>query len=227
MSRAVVLFARSPAREAVAKGLRIATAAPLFGALFTAWIDAARQHGAMPVVACAAEDRAALEALANHRCLWLTQRGVTFGARVAAAADDAFALGFRAVLIAATDAPPTAALAGAFAALDDGRPVIAPARDGGINFLGITQPEPALLTRLAPRQRNLVALCRAYFAELVLLDAVVDVDSPASLAAARRDEAWRLWRALLVLPVVEPMTVAFHIRRGVARVTSSRPPPAL
>lgn len=187
---AIVLFARSPEREAVAKGMR--AAAPLFGAVIRAWLHAAEMHGAMPLIACEPQDRAALARIAPEiERGWLVQRGDRFGARVAAAAADAFAGGFEGVLIAAIDAPPPSDLDRALDALARGRSVIAPARDGGINFIGIARPEPELLARLTPRRRDLVALCRASLGALLVLRVATDIDSPSALAAARREATWR------------------------------------
>jgi glycosyltransferase A (GT-A) superfamily protein (DUF2064 family) len=215
---AIVLFARSPEREAAAKGMR--AAAPLFGAVIGAWLEAARTHGAMPVIACADEDRAALAAIAPHVGRgWLEQRGERFGARVAAAACDAFALGYARVIIAAIDAPPPSDLGRTLDVLARGVNVIAPARDGGINFIGVTSPERELLERFTPRRRDLVRLCRAHFDALLVLRVATDIDSPSALDAARRERAWRafvppriLEHAALAAPLIHRITPALPPR---------------
>jgi glycosyltransferase A (GT-A) superfamily protein (DUF2064 family) len=184
-SRAVVLFARSPEREASAKRMRFA--APLFRALVALWLDAARRCEAKPVIACANEDREALASIAPEiEREWIEQRGTTFGQRVACVTGEAFARGFDAVLIAAIDAPPHD-LDEAFAKLDAGTPVISPSRDGGINFIGLVQPEPELLAQLELRRRDL----REQFASFDVVRGSIDLDNESAIAIARTDRAWR------------------------------------
>jgi glycosyltransferase A (GT-A) superfamily protein (DUF2064 family) len=179
----LLLFARSPEREAAAK--RMPGAAPLFSAVIAAWLDAARRHGAAALIACEAEDRAALAKIAPHvERRWIEQRGRTFGERVVAAAGEAFA-GSDAVIIAAIDAPPPRDLGAAFAAVASGRVVVGPARDGGVNFIGLARLDAALLANLTLRR------CRERCARLLVLRAVTDLDSPASVSAARNERAWR------------------------------------
>lgn len=187
--RSIVLFARAPEREAAAK--RMPSAAPLFRAVVAAWLDAARRHGAIPLIACADEDRDALAAIAPAiERGWIAQSDASFGTRVADAADEAFSCGFDSIIVAAIDAPPPHDLGRAFDALDRGVAVVGPARDGGVNFIGLTWPDRALLEKLTPRRRDLVALCRAHFASLLVLHAATDVDSAAALAFARNEKAW-------------------------------------
>lgn len=206
MSRAVVIFARSPQREALAKRLRIETAAPLFRSLTEAWIAAARAHGATPIVAS--------EELITVEAMHIPQRGHRFGARVAAAAADAHALGFTSVVIAAIDAPPPAALGAAFEALEQGSVVIAPARDGGVNLIGVGLDELAFLAAIVPRQRDLVARCRAHFEQLVVLEETVDVDDDASL------------RLVLDDGIIVPLPIVGATSDGVRTPQQSRAPPA-
>ncbi|HLJ73659.1 MAG TPA: hypothetical protein VKU62_03670, partial [Thermoanaerobaculia bacterium] len=70
MRRALVIFARSPEREAVAKRLPLHRAAALFRANLAAWTRAARA--------------------AKADVLRIEQHGETFGERLANTADDAF-----------------------------------------------------------------------------------------------------------------------------------------
>jgi len=217
MRRSIVLFARSPEREASAKRMRFA--APLFRALIASWLDAARRHHATPVIACAADDRDALASIAPEiEREWIEQRGDSFGERVAHATDETFKRGFDAVLVAAIDAPPHD-LAAAFASLERGIPVISPSRDGGINFIGLVQPEPELLARLELHRRDLVHVCKRHFrnagvppagqaaspppggetppaqppgtAAFHVICGSIDVDNESALAIARTDRAWR------------------------------------
>ena len=217
MRSAIVLFARSPEREAAAKGLPVSTV-PLFRAVIAAWLEAAERHGAEALVACAAEDRPAFAPDVD----WIEQRGESFGARVANAAAAAFAR-FDAVLIAAIDAPPPADLGRAFDALARGVAVVGPARDGGVNFVGLTSLDVALLTRLAPRRSDLVRVCREHCGELLVLDSATDVDSIASLEQARRDRAWRGYFHVVALPGV---VWASGLPPVIPREVASRPPPA-
>jgi glycosyltransferase A (GT-A) superfamily protein (DUF2064 family) len=218
--RAVVLFARSPEREAAAK--RMPSAAPLFRAVIVAWLRVAHAHGAIPLIACEPRDRDSLAAIAP-KCerAWIEQQPGAFGTRVADAASAAFTLGFSSVILAAIDAPP-ADLHAAFDALERGVAAIAPARDGGVNFIGLTSPHRALLEQLAPHRRDLVALCRAHLRDVVVLDTTTDVDSPQALEAAKREKAWRGYFAMnsFATPRLQ------HVHRGVARHLPSRAPPA-
>ncbi|HEX2059763.1 MAG TPA: DUF2064 domain-containing protein [Thermoanaerobaculia bacterium] len=219
--RAVVLFARSPEREAAAK--RMPSAAPLFRAVIAAWLRAAHAHDAMPVIACEPRDRESLASIAPAlgRC-WIEQRPGAFGTRVADAVAATFVLGYDAVLLAAIDAPPSD-LGAAFGALDEGRAVIAPARDGGVNFIGLTSPNRALLEQLAPHRRDLVALCERHLDRVVVLETTTDVDSPSSLKFARHEKAWRPYFPVLQLHPATPF------RSDLPVVTSplpSRAPPA-
>lgn len=210
----ILLFARSPEREAAAK--RMPGAAPLFRAVIAAWLEAARRHGAAAVIACEDEDRAALARIAPHvERRWIAQRGRTFGERVVAAAGEALAT-FDAVIVAAIDAPPPRNLGAAFAALRGGNTVVGPARDGGVNFIGITEVNEALLARLTLRA------CRAFCARLVVMHAVTDLDSPESIAAARSERAWRDLFEQRAMHRIDDA----RARAGVVRTLPSRAPPA-
>lgn len=210
---AVVLFARSPEREAAAKGMR--SAAPLFRRVIESWLDTAQRAGATPLIACAEEDVAALSTIARHiPRKWITQRGVEFGERVVQVAEEALA-SFDAVVLAAIDAPPPATLTPVFDALARGATVIAPARDGGINFIAFTQLDRELLFDLT------VARCRERVASLIALDATTDVDSRATLAIARSERAWRAFFTHRASTHVAPLSHA----SAPARCIGSRAPP--
>jgi glycosyltransferase A (GT-A) superfamily protein (DUF2064 family) len=190
---AVVLFARSPEREAAAK--RMAGAAPLFRAVVAAWLRQAQANGARPVIACEPRDREALSRIApDIERDWIEQPRAAFGERVSYAVFEAFSRGFESVVVAAIDAPPPRRLAEALAVLAHGKAVIGPARDGGINFLGITAPDRELLEHLT------FARCRALLPGATVFEAATDVDSVASLSVARREELWRAY-----LPAQQPV----------------------
>lgn len=212
-SPAVVLFARSPEREAAAKRMR--SGARLFRAVVAAWLRAARRHGALPLIACAAEDREALAAIAPEiERGWIEQRGARFGLRVANAAEDAFARGHDAVVLAAIDAPPHD-LGSTFAALARGIAVVAPAADGGVNYLGITSADRTLLEDLTTRR------CREHFEHLLIVQTLTDLDSLHSIDIARNEKAWRS----LIAPIVTAAEPQTHSLRGATRTFLTRPPP--
>ena len=199
------------------------SAASLFRAVIAAWLREARSCGATPVVACSAADRDALESIAPEiERQWIEQRGATFGERVAAAADDAFARGFDAVILAAIDAPPRE-LRDALAALERGVPVVSASRDGGINFIGLLAREPELLQRLAPRRRDLVNVCRRWFDRIYVMRGTIDLDSDSALALAKRDQAWIV--LLPQIPTAQPRNRA-TAQPGFTETHASRPPPA-
>ena len=213
--RSIVLFARAPEREAAAKG--IPAAAPLFRAVVAAWLEAAVRHNAFPLIACAPEDREALGKIApSIERGWIAQSQASFGIRVADAVDEGFARGFTSVLVAAIDAPPPHDLARAFESLDRDVAVVGPARDGGVNFIGITRPERALLENLTTRR------CREYFHELLVMHAVTDVDSASSLAVARNEKAWREF----FTPRKSLSDRFFRVVDAPARLDAARPPPS-
>jgi len=219
MRPAILLFARSPEREASAKRMRFA--APLFRALVANWLDAAQRHGATAVIACAAEDRAALASIAPHIAReWIEQRGAAFGERVARAAGDAFACGFDTVLVAAIDAPPHH-LGEAFRKLAEGTPVISPSRDGGINYIGLVQPEPELLAQLRCGRRD-DARSAAGTAAFHVVGTTIDLDNEGALAIARTDRAWRA--LLLPSPAAQPRDRVTAQPQFVCKRPSRAPP---
>jgi glycosyltransferase A (GT-A) superfamily protein (DUF2064 family) len=212
---AVLLFARSPEREAAAK--RMTGAAPLFRAVVAAWLREAEAHGARPVIACEPGDRAALAAIAPEVGRdWIEQPRAAFGERVCAAVSEAFARGFETVVVAAIDAPPPRRLGEALAVLANGTPVIGPARDGGVNFIGVTAFDPELLENLT------FVRCRTLLADAVVFEAATDVDSTASLSVARRE---RSWRGYFQIRPVERVPRIAHVLAGATFQLWCRPPP--
>ncbi|HEX2833394.1 MAG TPA: DUF2064 domain-containing protein [Thermoanaerobaculia bacterium] len=198
---AVVLFARSPEREAAAKGMRFA--APLFRRVIAAWLESASRAGATPLIACEEADLAALAAIAPSVSReWLPQRGASFGERVANASSDALSR-FDAIVLAAIDAPPPACLASVLQSVAAGATVVAPARDGGINFIAFSTCDRELLSELT------LARCRERIGSLVVLDAITDVDSRVALDAARHERAWRGWIAVRIdVPLIRAIPFA-------------------
>lgn len=214
--QAVVLFARSPEREAAVK--RLHGTAPLFRAVIAAWLRKAAACGARPVIACEARDREALAAIAPEIAReWIEQHDDAFGERVCSTAIEAFARGFSSVIIAAIDAPPPRRLREALQALASGTPVVGPARDGGVNFIGVTHADRALLAQLT------FARCREALPHALVFEATSDVDSNASLRRAREERAWRGYFAPPQQKIEIPHIA--HVLRGVSRPLASRPPP--
>jgi len=164
MSRAIVIFARTPEQEAAAKRLPIQRAAALFRSLLNAWARAAKH--------------------VNAEVLRIEQTGDTFGERLANSADAAFALGFDAIVLTGIDVAPPLNLESAFQSLEAGRSVIAPARDGGVNLIGLCAPERELLSTFTIRDRHLAKRCRAYFRTLDELPLSSDIDTLADFYAA-------------------------------------------
>jgi glycosyltransferase A (GT-A) superfamily protein (DUF2064 family) len=211
--RAVVLFARSPWREAAAKGLRGETAA-LFRRLISSWMRAA--GSAQLIVACEEIDRAALNGIEpSIDRITLVQRGATFGERLANATDDAFAFGCDRVIVAGIDAPPPD-LERVFDLLDEHDVVAAPATDGGVNVIALAAPAHELLASIEIGRR-----CIDIFAGAAILDRVTDIDSPRDLARASRELAWSGY-----FDQPEPETpYSIASQSGAPSPASSRAPP--
>ncbi len=182
--RAVLIFARTPETEAAAKGLPVERAAPLFRALLDSWLDAASECDATAIVASPTRQ--------DVDALYIAQRGTSFGERLANSCNDAGKLGFDSILIAGIDAPPPRSLDQAFAALESGRAdvVVAPARDGGLNLIGLRSPDFEFLSTIRLRERHLLQRCRDFFPSIFILPIVSDIDSLDDIADARHEEAW-------------------------------------
>lgn len=153
-SRLLLLFAREPRREALDKGLDARAGKRLFAAFAKGWVEAARVCRARLVVAAPPEDRAAWQRLLlGTEVLFLEQRGRSFGERLQDSARRAAALGRRVVVTGGDVAPAPASLAAAFELLEqDADAVIAPARDGGVSLVALSEDDLDLLGRIAPRQ---------------------------------------------------------------------------
>lgn len=215
--RAVVLFARSPWREAAAKGLRGETA-NLFRRLIAAWMHAAVAAGAQVIVSCEDEDRDALSRIARSvERVTLTRRGESFGQRLANAADDAFALGHEQVIVAGIDAPPPD-LDRAFRLLDQHEVIAAPATDGGVNLIGLSASAHDLLVSIEVGVR-----CLDAFAGAAFLDSVTDIDSAQDLSRAASEPAWATY-----FETREPLTRNAAPFKGfdATRPPDRAPPPA-
>jgi glycosyltransferase A (GT-A) superfamily protein (DUF2064 family) len=220
-SRAIVLFARTPAAEAAAK--RLNRAVPLFRELTASWIRSAPANDAALVIAC---DAPLARIASDVDRIWIRQRGASFGERLANAADDAFALGFDEVLVAGIDAPPHD-VAKAFAALQHAEAAIAPSPDGGVNLIALKHPARALLESLRPRQRDVAARCIAAFESVAVLTTTTDIDSIASIDAARHEIAWRPYRSLLPAQTIGRATQDHFHPQATQAIPARAPPPAV
>jgi glycosyltransferase A (GT-A) superfamily protein (DUF2064 family) len=153
--RVLVLFAREPRREALDKGLPVVSGERLFAAFAKGWIDAANNCGARVVVATPACDRAGWRrALPGARFETIEQRGSSLGCRLEDAARHALATsGSGCVVLVGGDVAPSArSLAAAFELRERAADaVIAPARDGGVSLVSLTEEDLDLLGRFVPR----------------------------------------------------------------------------
>ena len=160
MTRAVVLFAREPAREAREKGLPGRAARDFFLRIARGWLCAAKSVGARVVIVAPAEDLGGWRrALAGEDpVLCIAQRGRSFGRRLELAARDIAGLAGRFVVVGGDVAPDATELAAAFAALESGADaVLSPAPDGGVSLISLRPEDLDLLRSIGPRQKDLAA----------------------------------------------------------------------
>jgi len=206
--RALVLFTRSPEAEARAKGFREAHAAPLFRAFLESWVRLSRETATDLVVASPASCRRRLEASGvAPGGRFLTQARAAFGERLAAAAGEAFGLGYDSVVLVGGDAPAIGAgdLRRAFEAIESGAVALGPAGDGGAYQIGVDARDADLGRSHRHRDRRALVRLLAAAADrrrgVVLLPARQEVDSALDAARARRlagaDPGWGPYRFLL------------------------------
>ena len=201
LRRLVLVFARTPRDEAAIKPLGgRAQAERLHRALLDRALAAAAGAGAHTLLVTPAERCSVPPGVESVR-----QRGDSFGERLEHAVADAFADGWRQVVVIGGDAPRLdaarireafARLSGSGDASDDAleasaRAVIGPARDGGYYLLGLTRHDPSLFAAIpfctrATFAATVAALAAARFATVTLppLDDVDTLDDVRRLAAA-------------------------------------------
>ena len=226
MSRAIVIFARVPECEAASKRLPIERAARLFRSVIAAWLRTAERARATPVIACPAEARPRMATIAaDVPRVYVDQRGNTFGQRLANASEEVFALGFQSVVITGIDVAPLDDLDSAFRSLEAGRCVIAPARDGGVNLIGLRSPARQLLSTFAVRDSRIADRCRRFFDEVEELAPSSDIDSLEHLRAAQHETAWREFYELLREPPACFFSRALPIPRVAVASQITRAPP--
>jgi len=214
VSRYLVLFAREPRREALAKGFG-RPGEDLFVAFARGWLEAARCAGARLVIAAPPEDRAgwrrrvpeALEAL------WMAQTGRSLGERLEGVARRAARLPGSAVLVGGDVAPCPRALIESFVALEAGAEcVVGPSRDGGVSLLALGAPDADLLRAVGPRQRRVAERLRRCLESrgrsIAWIETTSDIDGRRSLAAFERGLGPGATRALVrgILRAAPPLS---------------------
>lgn len=214
--RCVLLFARTPRQEALAKGLGRDTA------LFEFTRDRVR---------------AASAALDGVDLFVPIQGPGSFGEKLAGAFAQARAEGYERIVAVPIDAPGLGAreLAGAFAALETHDIVLGPSPDGGVYLLGL-RGESAVPARLADVRwltSRVASDLMALFPGAAVLDRVVaDLDRRADLAGIARDAVDDPELAALVSSLQGGRTsgtpgTTFHQKIGPAARRWGRAPPAL
>jgi glycosyltransferase A (GT-A) superfamily protein (DUF2064 family) len=233
LRRLVLVFARTPRDEAAAKPLGArAQAERLHRVLLDRALAAAVAagfHTRLVTPGDAPEIPDGVEVV--------PQRGGSFGERLEHAVGDAFADGWRQVVVIGADAPrlDAARIREAFARLSasGARAVIGPARDGGYYLLGLTRHDASLFRAIPFCTRGTFAatvgaLAAARFAIATLppLDDVDTLDDVRRLASAsgRLAQLARDLLALATAPVCAT-AVAPPPPRAAAFVDARGPPP--
>ena len=235
MTRALVLFTRSPEAEARAKGLG-PNAAPLFRALLDSWVELARRTGTALVVASPEACRRRLErAAVAPGARFLTQRGDRFGDRLADAVARTFEGGARSVVVAGTDVPAIepADLRRAFEDAESGAVAFGPAGDGGVYLVALGPGDGALCRTIRLRDSRALARLRGEAERrgrrVRLLARRNEIDGRRDAARARRlaavDPGWNPYRFLLALALRPMPPAADRQRRAVPAVERRRAVP--
>src|SRR5687767_10380653 len=144
MTRALLLFARSPEAEARSKGLPLRSGAALFRRIAHLWRETAKAADATLFIST----DVAGWTVSVPGAVVLQQREAPFGIRLADSVEQVFSGGATALIVAGIDTPPPpSTLEEAFLHLerDLEAAVIGPASDGGIYLLGLTRANRVLL----------------------------------------------------------------------------------
>ena len=179
-TRCVLVFARTPSREAQAK--RMPAARALFACARERVLAAATASGAGVVVA-APDARAA----APPGATVLPQRGRTFAERLASALADARGLGYRQILVVPGDVPglETRHLRAAFARLRSCATVLGPSPDGGVYLLGVRGDFAPVLAGVPWCTARVFPALLTNAGGAAVLPPLADVDGYAHLRALR------------------------------------------
>lgn len=185
---AVVVFGQGERRDAGRmRGGSRAVSADAATLLCRLALEAANGSGA-DVVLAGDEDLAASPPAGVS---FILQRGRGFGDRFRNAVQDAFALGYRRVVIVGTDTPGLSAAVcrtalARLAAGNDRTVVVGPSRDGGYYLLGLNRFVPQAFADIPWRTRRVLAATRRVLAafRIVTLRTLTDADDAGSLARA-------------------------------------------
>jgi rSAM/selenodomain-associated transferase 1 len=191
VSGALVVFAREPVPGRVKTRLCPPFAPEQAAAFYACLLDdvldatarAAPPLGLVPVLAVDPPDacaRLALRAPAPFRVV--PQHAGDLGARMEAAAADAFARGHAPVLLRGSDSPALGPrrIAAALRALERADLVLLPDRDGGYSLVGLRRPAPGLFAHPMSTPevlRETLARARDLALESALLETGFDVDT--------------------------------------------------
>jgi 2-phospho-L-lactate guanylyltransferase (CobY/MobA/RfbA family) len=221
--RCVMLFARTPALEAQAKGM--ARARRLFDLGRRRVLEAAAALGGVDLVVVGGAPAAG----AAHR---LPQRGRGFGERLRHAFADVRALGYDRIVAVPVDCPRLGVpeLAAAFAHLDEGRVVLGPSPDGGVYLLGVAGNAAGRLRGVDWCTSRVFRQLRDLAPGAACLPLLADVDTVADLPALLRDPALPREVAaeiarLLSHAAPHPDRPPSRASRGAVSPFASRPPP--
>jgi glycosyltransferase A (GT-A) superfamily protein (DUF2064 family) len=203
VSRYLVLFAREPRREALAKGFG-ASGQDLFVAFARGWLDLARRARAQIVIATPPEDRPGWRRRLPEaaEALWIIQAGSTFGDRLEGVARRAAKLPGAAVLVGGDVAPSEQAVLAAFAALESGaQAVVGPAPDGGVSLVALPYEDADLLRFVRPRQGRVAERLRRGLEDrgrsIIRVGSAADIDGLSTLVSFERGLGPCATRALI------------------------------
>lgn len=215
-STAVLFFSRSVAAEAVAKG---------YGC------DAGSGRRIATELIVRTQRTLARTGLPIVRSDEQNQRGATFGERLTNAIQQAFADGYRNLLIVGNDAPGLTAgqLRHAAKLLAGGQSVILPDQRGGFALLGLALthfPAPAAFAQLAWETPQLLAELTNLLPAAVTLRPVRDINGLRDLRAVWHALSGRIARLFdLFLPQSRPTHTPPTLVHFVRRLRAGRAPP--